>query len=94
MPNIFKSILLIAVPLCVMSLPAKATDAQICDIRASILGSAAQERDKGVSKQKVKRMLGKKFSGMSGFIDMVYDQMKGMSPKEVAAFTKFSCSQE
>lgn len=94
MPNVFKAILLIAVSFCVTSLPARATDAEICDIRAAILGSAAQERDKGVSKQKVKRMLGKKFSGMSGYIDLVYDQMKGMSPKEVAAFIKFSCSQE
>ncbi|MCY0914030.1 hypothetical protein [Massilia antarctica] len=94
MSNIFKLILLVAVPFCVMSLPAKATDAEICNVRAAILGSVAQERDKGVSKQKVKRMLGKKFSGMSGYIDLVYDQMKGMSPKEVAAFIKFSCSQE
>ncbi|MDM5181759.1 hypothetical protein PO883_31760 [Massilia sp. DJPM01] len=94
MTNFLKSSLLIAVSLFVMSLPAKATDAEICDIRAAILGSAAQERDKGVSKQKVKRMLGKKFSGMSGYIDLVYDRMKGMSPQEVAAFIKFSCSQE
>lgn len=95
MPNIFKSILLIAVPLCcVMSLSAKATEAELCDIRAAILGSAAQERDKGVSEQKVTRMLGKRLSEMSGYIDLVYDQMKGISPKEVAAFIKFSCSQE
>lgn len=94
MPNVFKSILLIAVSFCVTSLPARATDAEICDVRAAILGAAAQERDKGASRQKVKRMLGKNFSWMSGYIDLVYDQMKGMSTKEVAAFIKFSCSQE
>lgn len=73
---------------------AYATDASICEIRAAILGSAAQERDKGVSREKVKRMLGKKLAGMSGYIDIVYDQMKDMSPKEVAAFTKYACSKE
>jgi hypothetical protein len=71
-----------------------ATDAGICDIRAALLGSAAQERDKGVSKQKVKQQLSKKLAGMGGYIDLVYGQMKNMSPKDVATFTKFSCSQE
>jgi hypothetical protein len=74
--------------------PAGATDAGACAIRASILGSAAQERDKGVSRQKVKQSLGKKFAGMSGYIDLVYDQMKGMTPEEVSNFTKFACSKE
>jgi hypothetical protein len=74
--------------------PASATEAEICEIRAALLGSVAQERDKGVSKLEVKRMLGKKLSGMSGYIDLVYDQMKGMNPKEVAAFTKYACSKE
>lgn len=63
-------------------------------MRAAILGSAAQERDRGVSKQKVKAKLGKKLAGMSGYIDLVYEQMKTMSPKEVAEFTKFACSRE
>jgi hypothetical protein len=74
--------------------PAYATDAEICEIRAAIVGSAAQERDKGVSKQKVKRMLGKELAGMSGYIDLVYDQMKKMSPREIADLTRYSCLHE
>jgi hypothetical protein len=73
---------------------AYATDAGICEIRAAILGAAAQDRDKGVSRKKAKAKLGKKLAGMSGYIDLVYDQMKTMSPKEVAEFTKFACSRE
>lgn len=74
--------------------PAYATDAEICEIRAAIVGSAAQERDKGVSKQEVKRMLGKKLAGMSGYIDLVYDQMKKMTPRQIADLTRYSCSKE
>lgn len=62
------------------------------------MGSVAQERDKGVSKAEVKRIFtrtfGKKFSGFGAYVDLVYKEMKDMSPNEVAKFTEFACNRE
>ncbi|WP_314439406.1 hypothetical protein [Massilia timonae] len=75
-----------------------ATDPEICEIRAALMGSVAQERDKGTSKAKVKKIFeskfGKKYPGFGTYVDLIYDQMKDMSPEEVAKFTKFACSRE
>lgn len=75
-----------------------ATDPEICEIRAAVMGSVAQERDKGTSKAKVKRIFeskfGKNYPAFSAYVDLIYDQMKDMSPEEVAKFTKFACSRE
>jgi len=95
----FATLLTVAACSISFSLPASAaTDPEICEIRAAILGSVAQERDKGVSKEKVKKMFqtkfGKRFAGFASYVDLVYDQMKDMSPNEVAAFTKFACARE
>jgi len=77
---------------------AAATDPEICEIRAALMGSVAQERDKGTSKAKVKKIFeskfGKKYPGFGAYVDLIYDQMKDMSPEEVAKFTKFACSRE
>lgn len=66
----------------------------ICEARAAILGSVARERDKGVSKQKVKQVLGKKLAKLSGYIDLVYGQMKDVPPEAVAAIAKDACLME
>ena len=50
------------------SAQASATDPEICQIRGALMGSVAQERDKGVSKAEVKRIFTRKFGGrFSGF---------------------------
>jgi hypothetical protein len=71
-----------------------AADAGLCEIRASLLGSVAQERDKGVSREKVKRQLPKDFQGMSPWIDIIYDKTNGMKPSEVAYLVKRACLAE
>ena len=80
------------------SAQASATDPEICQIRGALMGSVAQERDKGVSKAEVKRIFtrkfGGKFSGFRGYVDLVYNEMKDMSPNEVAKFTVFACNRE
>jgi hypothetical protein len=73
---------------------AQATEAKFCDMRAALLGSVAQERDKGVSKTKVMQILGSKLKGMAGYVNIVYNEMKNEPPKVVEAITRLSCSRE
>lgn len=73
---------------------ANATDPGICEIRSAFMGSVAQERDKGVKREKVKKTLPRKFVAMSPWVDIVYDKTTGMTPQEVAAITKLACLRE
>lgn len=41
-----------------------------------------------------KTKFGKRFAGFAGYVDLVYDQMKDMSPNEVTAFARFACARE
>ena len=60
--------------------------------------AVAQERDKGVSKATVKRIFekqfGKKHRGFHELVDIVYDELKDMTPAQVAATIQYVCLRE
>ena len=70
---------------------------EICEIRAALIGSVAQERDKGTSKKKVMaitlKSLGPNAKGFSGYVDLVYANPK-LTPDELYKLALFSCQRE
>jgi len=95
MKHLKKSILTLAIAATLMLQNAQAGDPDICQIQGATMGSVAQERDKGASKAQVKRIFrkqfGKKYQGFDNLVDIVYDELKDMSPKQVAATVEYVC---
>jgi len=69
-----------------------------CRWRADMMHSVAQERDKGASSAAIKRgiqqALKKKNRSLEELIDIVYGDLKNLSPKQVAAAVEYVCLRE
>lgn len=60
-------------------------DRDVCEMRAEVVKSVAEQRDKGASKEALKRAMSKTMPQFPAwYIDLIW-QHREMSPKDVAA---------
>lgn len=72
-----------------------APDPEICKFRGQMMEGVARGRDDGLSKTRATEILQKQFekksSSLAEMIDIVYVELKDMSPKQVAAAFEYAC---
>lgn len=71
---------------------------EICNTRADLMASIAEERDKGKSKKQVKQLIKKNSNlqlpaAFDTYLDAVYEGKK-YSPSEIKIISLYSCYQE